>query len=72
MAANPGIPRLLLSAREIALALGVSERFVKGLIYAGELPSLKVGRLRRVRLDDLEAWIEKQRRLVDRSSETLR
>lgn len=61
MAATDGIPKLLLSTPEVARALGVSERFVKQLIYAGTLPSLKVGRLRRVPAGDLLSWIEGQR-----------
>jgi excisionase family DNA binding protein len=61
MAATAEIPRLLLSAPELARALGVSERFVKNLISAGTLPSLKVGRLRRVYAGDLQAWVERQR-----------
>jgi excisionase family DNA binding protein len=61
MATTADIPRLLLSTPEVARALGVSERFVKNLIYAGTLPSLRVGRLRRVYAGDLQAWIERQR-----------
>jgi excisionase family DNA binding protein len=61
MASDAGVPKLLLSTREVARALGVSERFVKGLIHTGSLRSLKVGRLRRVYADDLRDWIERQR-----------
>jgi excisionase family DNA binding protein len=61
MPATTDVPRLLLSTSEVARSLGVSPRFVKSLIQAGELPSLKVGRLRRVALPDLEAWVERQR-----------
>jgi excisionase family DNA binding protein len=45
----------------VAEALGVSRRFVKSLIEAGDLPSLKVGRLRRIWINDLEAWVEAKR-----------
>jgi excisionase family DNA binding protein len=55
------VPRLLLSTSEVARSLGVSQRFVKQLIQGGDLPSLKVGRLRRVTLSDLDAWIDRQR-----------
>jgi excisionase family DNA binding protein len=55
------VPRLLLSTAEVADALGISERFAKNLVYSGELASLKVGRLRRVYVGDLYAWIEHQR-----------
>jgi excisionase family DNA binding protein len=61
MASDAEVPKLLLSTREVARALGVSERFVKGLIHTGSLRSLRVGRLRRVYADDLRDWIERQR-----------
>ena len=61
MASDAEVPKLLLSTREVAQALGVSERFVKQLIHAGSLPSFKVGRLRRIDAGDLRAWIERQR-----------
>lgn len=61
MAGTAETPKLLLSTPEVARALGVSERFVKQLIQVGTLPSLKVGRLRRVYADDLRAWIERQK-----------
>lgn len=61
MASDAEVPRLLLSTREVAHALGVSERLVKKLIHAGSLPSLKVGRLRRIDAGDLRAWIQRQR-----------
>jgi excisionase family DNA binding protein len=61
MAPAAEVPKLLLSTHEVAHALGVSERLVKKLIHAGSLPSLKVGRLRRIDAGDLRAWIEGQR-----------
>jgi excisionase family DNA binding protein len=51
-------PRLLLSTEHVAQALTVSPRFVKNLIYSGALPSCKVGRLRRIYIGDLWAWVE--------------
>ena len=54
-------PKLLLSTPEVARALGVSERYIKQLIHTGSLRSLRVGRLRRVGVDDLRDWIERQR-----------
>ena len=59
--AFPEAPKLLLSTKDVARALGVSERFAKELIHAGSLPSFKIGRLRRVYEDDLLAWIDRQR-----------
>jgi excisionase family DNA binding protein len=60
-AAATEIPKLLLSTREVAGALGVSERYIKQLIHTGNLRSLRVGRMRRVYADDLRDWIERQR-----------
>jgi excisionase family DNA binding protein len=51
----------LLSTSDVARALGVSQRFVKSLIQAGDLPSLKVGRLSRVWMCDLDVAVERQR-----------
>lgn len=56
--ASTDTPRLLLSTEQVAQALAVSPRFVKNLIYSGELPSCRVGRLRRIYIGNLCAWIE--------------
>jgi len=45
---TPKTPRLLLSTKEVADALGVAERHVKNLVYSGALPSITLGRLRRI------------------------
>jgi len=47
----------MLRAEEIADLLKVSKGYVYLLISRGELPSFRVGRVRRVRLTDLEAFI---------------
>jgi excisionase family DNA binding protein len=60
MTSPENIQRVLLSTAEVARYLGISERFAKNLIYSGSLPSLKVGRLRRVRRDSLDRWIDRQ------------
>jgi excisionase family DNA binding protein len=49
--------RLLLSPREAAAALGVSERTLWSLTKAGEVPSLKIGRLTKYRPEALAAWL---------------
>jgi len=56
--ASTDTPRLLLSTEQVAQALAVSPRFVKNLIYSGELASCRVGRLRRIYIGDLREWIE--------------
>lgn len=49
--------RLLLSTEEVATALGIGRSRAYTLIARGELPSIRVGRLIRVRADALQAWI---------------
>lgn len=49
---------LLLTAGEVAEALSLSERQVERLIAAGTLPSVLVGTARRVRADDLAAYVD--------------
>lgn len=61
--ATPGGPTVvtpaLLSAAEVAAHLGTCRATVYNLIDRG-MPSLKVGRCRRFRLDDVLAWLEAQ------------
>ena len=47
----------LLSAVDLARELGVGRTTAYSLLWSGTIPSLKVGRLRRVRREDLEAYI---------------
>lgn len=49
---------LYLDVRAAASLLGVSVPFVKKLTASGELPSAKLGRARRYRRADLEAFAE--------------
>ena len=48
----------LLSADELARELGVGRTTAYSLLWSGTIPSMKVGRLRRIRREDLEAYIE--------------
>lgn len=41
--------------------LGTSERHVRELIYRREIPYTKVGRLVRLDLDELDAWVDAHR-----------
>jgi excisionase family DNA binding protein len=52
--------RLLLRPEEGADAIGVSRAKFSSLLAAGEIPSLKIGRSRRVPLDELEAWVRRE------------
>lgn len=49
----------LLDSDEIASMLNISKSFVYKLIQQGELPVVRMGRAVRVRLEDLNAYIEK-------------
>jgi excisionase family DNA binding protein len=49
---------LLLRLKRTAEALDVSETTVKRLIRAGELPAVKVGNARCVRVADLQNYVE--------------
>lgn len=59
----PDIEPRLLTVAEAARFLGCSEANVYGLIAAGDLPSVRVGRRKGIRLDrqDLEAFIESRK-----------
>jgi excisionase family DNA binding protein len=61
MGTDTTTPRLLLSVKDVGQALGVSERYVKTLIYSGALPSVTIGRLRRAYEGDLHAYIDERR-----------
>ncbi len=52
---------MLLTVREVAERLAVSRRHVWRLISANELPSIKFGRTTRVRVQDLEEFVERHR-----------
>lgn len=49
---------LWIGTTEAARRLGVRPRTVAGFIGRGELPAYKFGRVVRIRVDDLEAFIE--------------
>lgn len=52
------LPRLALTVAETAASLGVSQRSIYRLIDRGELPTVKVGKRRLVRVEDLEKLLE--------------
>jgi excisionase family DNA binding protein len=56
---------LLLSVADVAVRLGVCRQTVYTFIYREGLPSIVVGRIRRVHPDSLEGWLkERECRLV--------
>jgi excisionase family DNA binding protein len=48
----------LLSADELARELGVGRTTAYALLWSGQIPSMKIGRLRKIRREDVEAFIE--------------
>jgi excisionase family DNA binding protein len=53
-----------LTVEETAERLGVEYKTVYRLVRSGELPAGKVGRIYRIREDDLDAFFERQKQLV--------
>ena len=51
---------LLLTIPDVAVHLGVCRQTVYNLIYREGLPSILVGRLRRVHPDSLGAWLKQR------------
>lgn len=49
--------RLLLTVEEAGAALGVGRSLMFELISRGEIRTVRVGRLRRIRPDDLHAYV---------------
>jgi excisionase family DNA binding protein len=57
---SPEEQPLLLTVPQAAKLLGMSNAHVNRLVTAKALPSLKVGRLRRISRKALEHWIDEQ------------
>ena len=56
---------LLLSIADVAVQLGVCRQTVYNFIYREGMPSILVGRIRRVHPDSLEDWLkEREYRIV--------
>jgi excisionase family DNA binding protein len=51
--------RMLFDAEEVARRLGCSAKTVKRLIASGDLPSVRLERLRRVRASDLDEFLKR-------------
>jgi excisionase family DNA binding protein len=57
---QPGRPKLLLTPEDVAYALSISRASVYQLLAAREIPSLSIGRSRRIPLSWLEDWIARK------------
>jgi excisionase family DNA binding protein len=53
--------RLLYTYAEAGACLMVSERQIQTMVAAGELPSVAIGRLRRIAYEDLAAFVDSLR-----------
>ena len=53
-------PKLLLTPQEAATALHMSRSSLYKFLLSGEIPSIKVGRMRRIPLAALREWVLKQ------------
>lgn len=54
-------PSHLLSIADAAARLGVTERYIRRLVYERRVPFYKVGRLVRFRSSELDRWLEARR-----------
>jgi excisionase family DNA binding protein len=52
--------RKLLTVAEAAIILGVSRAHLYGVVMRGEIPSVKIGRARRIAVAVLDEWIARQ------------
>lgn len=62
---------LLVDLNEAGRRLSVCRRSVQQLVYDGALPSVKVGRSRRIPVIDLEAYVNGLREANDRGTGSL-
>lgn len=62
VAGSAGDTTRLLTAEEVASRLGVQPSWVSKAARANRIPHVCVGRYRRFRWPDIEAWLEGQRR----------
>ena len=51
----------LISPEELMRWLGVGRTKVYSMLASSEIPSFKINRLRRVRVGDVEAWLDRNR-----------
>ncbi len=51
--------KLLLTVREAANVLGISRTAIYLLLQRGEIPSVKIGRSRRIKRKDIESYVNR-------------
>lgn len=65
---TPKAPQPLLTSQQVSELLGVSPSMITRLISSGELPSIKLGRARRVAPSDLDDFIKASYQRPNRDS----
>ena len=55
----PVLGNRLLNPEEVAKHLGISRSFAYQLLHTGAIPTVRLGKVRRVRPQDLETYIQK-------------
>lgn len=58
---NERIEHLLLTPREAAEALRISQRKLWGLTASGQIPCVRIGRSVRYQPNDLRTWIDRRK-----------
>ena len=57
---RPVLPKLLLTVREVAAVVSVSERMIRGMVASGRFPRpLRIGRSVRWRASDVATWVDR-------------
>lgn len=64
--------KALLTLEEAASLLSLSPRTLSRLLRRGEIPTVRIGRLVRVRTSDIHSWVERQDEMPDQSPPRLR
>lgn len=54
----------LLNAKHVSEILGVSLRFAYELMEKKDFPLVRIGRTKRVKKEDLVAWIDKHKNII--------
>ncbi len=58
---NQILVKRLISIPQASSYLGISKKMVEKLMYRGEIPYYKVGKLVRFRPEEIDFWLSKQR-----------
>lgn len=64
--------KALLTLEEAASILSLSPRTLSRLLRRGEIPTVRIGRLVRVRTSDIHSWVERQDEMREEPASRLR